>query len=158
MGVHDIDPLGSTTVTIGSWKKEADCSWGPVQYSTELSFVVIVGLSESARHMALDARSWLETRTSPVKLVVTITINRANPEVIMQRWEIFTGSCPAAHCSSTIRVYRDNNTSITGGELVLRFDKVVGRPATGPPERDIILSEPALLQYAERIWVRQVSM
>ncbi|GAQ11215.1 hypothetical protein ALT_8536 [Aspergillus lentulus] len=155
MGVHDIEPLGSTTVTIGNWKKEADCSWGPVQYSTELSFVAIVGLSESARHLALDARAWLEPPTSSVKLVVTIAINRGNPEVIMQRWEILTRSCPAAHCSSTIRVYRDNNTSTTGVQLVLPFEKVVGRPATGPAERDIILSEPVLQQYAERLWVRQ---
>ncbi|KAF7163965.1 hypothetical protein CNMCM5623_008626 [Aspergillus felis] len=157
MGVDwDVDPLGSTTVTIGSWKKEADCSWGPVQYNTELNFVVLLSLSESARYLALDARAWLETATSTVKLVVTIGINRANPEVIVQRWEIFAGSSPAARPSATIRLYRNNNTtSIAGGQLVLPFDKVVGRQPTRPIERDIILSEPALRDYAERLWVRQ---
>ncbi|GIK02455.1 hypothetical protein Aspvir_006511 [Aspergillus viridinutans] len=31
MGVlEEVDPIGTATVTIGSWKREADCSWGPV--------------------------------------------------------------------------------------------------------------------------------
>ncbi|GIJ84339.1 hypothetical protein Asppvi_003179 [Aspergillus pseudoviridinutans] len=157
MGVDwDVDPLGSTTVTIGSWKKEADCSWGPVQFNTELNFVVIVSLSESARYLALDARAWLETPTSSVKLVVTIGINRANPEVTMQCWEIFTGSFPAARPSATIRLYRNNNTtSIAGGQLVLPFDKVVGRQPTRAIERDIVISEQILQNYAKSIWIRQ---
>ncbi|PKX94696.1 uncharacterized protein P174DRAFT_512809 [Aspergillus novofumigatus IBT 16806] len=164
MGVHDIDPLGSTTVTIGSWKKEADCSWGPFQQRAELNLAVEIGLSESMRHLATDARGWLETPSSTVKLVVTISIDRTQPEVVFRRWELaprsyrlVTRSSPAsARNSSTTRVYRVNNTtSVDGGELVLPFDKIVGRQATGPHERDIILSEGALQDYAERLWVRQ---
>ncbi|KAB8234202.1 uncharacterized protein BDW43DRAFT_310558 [Aspergillus alliaceus] len=91
MNLEDhVDLLGSTTVTIGSWKKEADFCWAPASKATALSFVVEVGLSESARNLPLDARGWLETCTSSVKLVVTIGINRANPEVILHRWEL----CP----------------------------------------------------------------
>jgi hypothetical protein len=30
MNVHrDVRPVGSTTVTVGDWKQEADCSWAP---------------------------------------------------------------------------------------------------------------------------------
>jgi hypothetical protein len=46
---HDMRPFGSTTVTVGNWKKEADCCWAPASTITRLSFVVEVGLSESAR-------------------------------------------------------------------------------------------------------------
>ncbi|RHZ59722.1 uncharacterized protein CDV56_105792 [Aspergillus thermomutatus] len=161
---HDVDSLGSATVTIGTWKKEADCCWAPAQQDTELSFVVEVGLSESARHLALDARWWLEARSSSVKLVVTIGINRMNPEVIMQRWEILpgeyhplAGSSPgSARPSATITIYRTNNTTfISGGQLELPFEKVAGRQANRPTERNLIVPEQRLRNFAEKIWRKQ---
>ncbi|KAL3445614.1 hypothetical protein BJX65DRAFT_296904 [Aspergillus insuetus] len=44
---EDVTPLGSTTVTVGDWTKEADCCWAPDSTSTRLTFIVEVGLSES---------------------------------------------------------------------------------------------------------------
>ena len=84
----EVEPLGSTTVTLGSWKKEADCSWAPGSRGIEFTLVVEVGLLESARRLDLDARGWLESSGSPVKIVVTININRTNPEIIIHRWEL----------------------------------------------------------------------
>lgn len=41
----DVEPLGSTTVRIGSWEREADGCWTPAsKTTTELSFIVEVGL------------------------------------------------------------------------------------------------------------------
>ncbi|PTU20048.1 hypothetical protein P175DRAFT_0264353 [Aspergillus ochraceoroseus IBT 24754] len=63
----EIRSLGSSTVQIGNWIKEADESWAPPPpappllpgIQSQLSWRV--GLWESASRLALDARGWLET-------------------------------------------------------------------------------------------------
>lgn len=85
MNVYDdVMPFGSATVTVGNWTKEADCCWAPASTNRKLSFVVGVELSESSRYIALDARSWLETQSSFVKLAFTISVKRESPEIIFQ--------------------------------------------------------------------------
>lgn len=83
----DMDPLGSSTVTVRNWTREADCCW-LASTNPQLSFVVEVGLSESSQHLALAARGWLESRSSSVQLVVTIAINRENPELVLKTIDI----------------------------------------------------------------------
>ncbi|KKK12842.1 hypothetical protein ARAM_001189 [Aspergillus rambellii] len=176
MNAHlDVWSLGSTTVTIGNWRKEADCCWGPVSTNTRLSFVVEVGLSESARNLALDARGWLETSSSSVKLVVTISIKQDGPEIILRRWELFPGrygmvtrpSPPSVRCTAFLKLSRINNTTSVTGEsymngttttttqLDLPFAKIVGRPPHQPLERDLVISDQKLRQFAEHIWTAQ---
>lgn len=81
---REVKPYGSVTTTIGNWTKEPDCSWSPAK--GRINCVVEVGLSESTRHLSFDARYWLETHSSSVELVVTITVNRDHPEIIFNRW------------------------------------------------------------------------
>lgn len=50
-----------------------------VSLNTRLSSVVEVGLSESAQQLALDAHGWLETHSSSMKLVATISTNAKSP-------------------------------------------------------------------------------
>ncbi|KAJ5795227.1 hypothetical protein N7457_001826 [Penicillium paradoxum] len=172
---HDVRPFGSTTVTVGNWTKEADCCWAPASTNARLSFVVEVGLSESARQLALDARSWLEPHSSSVKLVVTISINRQNPEIILQRWELGPPGYGAltrsrtlsAHCTSSLKLSRMNHTTLITGEsytdgtttattqLDLPFEKVVGRPLHQPLERDLVIPGQELRSFAEDIWSEQ---
>lgn len=119
----DLISLGSETVIPGTWWKEADCSWLS-ELPNELgpSFVVEVGSSKSMRNLDLSARSWLETESSSVKLVVTININREHPEIILHRWELETrtrartrSSPPVARRTAFIILSRINDTrSITG--------------------------------------------
>ncbi|KAL4869476.1 hypothetical protein BDV12DRAFT_208562 [Aspergillus spectabilis] len=156
---RDMRPFGSTTVTVGNWKKEADCCWAPASTNTRLSFVVE---SESARQLALDACGWLETYSSSVKLVVTISIKRENPEIILRRWELVTP--PSARCTSFLKLSRTNNTTSVTGEsymnsttttttqLDIPFDKIVGRPPHQPLERDLVIPEQELRSFAENIW------
>lgn len=176
MNIHrDVRPFGSTTVMVGNWKKEADCCWAPASTNTRLSFVVEVGLSESARQLALDARGWLETYSSSVKLVVTISIKRQNPEIILHRWElvprgygVLTRSSPlSARRTAFLKLSRMNNTTSVTGEsymngtttattqLDLPFDKVVDRPPHQPLERDLVIPEQELKSFAEDIWSEQ---
>ncbi|CAG8214150.1 unnamed protein product [Penicillium salamii] len=169
---RNIRPFRSTTVTIGNWTKEADCCWAPALTNARLSFVVEVGLSESTRQLALSARSWLETYSSSVKLVVTISIQRENPEIILRRWELGSRqssvvtrpSLPSAHCTSFLKLSRTNNTTSVTGEsyinvitttttqLDLPFSKIVNRPPQQPPERDLVIPEQELRSFAEDIW------
>ncbi|KAI9375971.1 hypothetical protein BJX61DRAFT_24291 [Aspergillus egyptiacus] len=167
----EVWPFGSTTVTLGNWKKEADCCWAPGSTVERLSFVVEVGLSESARHLALDAHGWLETNASPVNLVVTIGIRREYPEIIFRRWELLHGpgtptrsSTPSTSCTAFIKLSRiDSTTSVTGEcyvngtlmnttQLDLPFDKIVNRPPRQPLEKDLVIPEQKLRYFAERIW------
>ncbi|KAL4983783.1 hypothetical protein BDW68DRAFT_168186 [Aspergillus falconensis] len=172
---RDMRPFGSRTVTVGNWTKEADCCWAPASTSTRLSFVVEIGLSESARQLALSARGWLETYSSSVKLVVTISIKRENPEIILRRWEIVPrgygvltrSSPPSARCTAFLKLSRTNNTTSVTGEsymngttttttqLNLPFDKIVGRPPHQPLERDLVIPEQELRSFAENIWSEQ---
>ncbi|BCS22843.1 uncharacterized protein APUU_31068A [Aspergillus puulaauensis] len=39
----EMRPLGSSTVTVGQWKKEPDCCWAPASAGTNLTFVVEIG-------------------------------------------------------------------------------------------------------------------
>lgn len=172
MNVHrDLRRFGSTTVTVGNWKKEADCCWAPASTNARLSFVVEVGLSESARQLALNARGWLETYSSSVTLLAAISIKRENPEIILHRWELVprgysvpTRPSPlSARRTAFLKFSRTNNTtSIAGesymngtttttGQLDLPFDKVVDRPPHQPLERDLVIPEQELGSLAEDI-------
>ncbi|KAF7593227.1 hypothetical protein BBP40_011768 [Aspergillus hancockii] len=171
----DVWPYGSTTVTNGNWKREADCCWAPASTNARLSFVVEVGLSESAGRLALDAHGWLETYSSSVKVVVTISIKCENPEIILHRWESFPrsdgvvtrSSPPLARRTAFLKLSRTNNTTSVTGEssmngttttttqLDLPFDKVVDRPPRHPLETDFMITEQELRRFAERIWREQ---
>lgn len=165
-------PSGSTTVTVGNWKKEADSSWSPVSQFPNLSFAMEVGLSESTRRLALDARGWLETPSSSVELMVTIDITRHTPEITLHRWEraprvygLQTRSQPvSANRTGFITLSRANNVTAVAGQvnvngipaaithLPLPFDKIMGRDPQPPLERDFILSNQELRLFAEAIW------
>ena len=171
----EVDCLNSTTVGIGNWNKEADCCWAPAAQKTELSFVLEVGLSESSRHLAIDARGWLETRGTSVNLVITIEIDRAHPIVNIHQWELGTPNCSIstrssprlAYRTATIKLSYANGVISVAGEsyadnvpssitqLELPFEKVVTRPPNSPLERNIIISEQDRRKLAGKIWRKQ---
>lgn len=172
---REVRPLGSTTVTSGDWVKEADSCWAPVTTLPKLSFVVEVGLSESSRQLSLSAHGWLESRSSPVQLVLTISIKRHEPEIVLRRWElahaangIRTRASPlSAHCTASLTLSRINDTTSVTGEsyingantpiiqLSLPFSNIVGRPPRSRLERDLVITEQELKSFAEDIWCIQ---
>ncbi|KAL2814946.1 hypothetical protein BJX63DRAFT_390884 [Aspergillus granulosus] len=174
---EELDALGSMTVSIGNWMKEADCCWAPPPPSKKpkISFVVEIGLSESMPHLALGAHGWLETPTSSVNLVVTIAIRSNHPEIILQQWElptcrsnVVTRSSPIlAHRTAFIKLSRINNTTSVTGEsymngttanitqMDLPFNKILNRPPNPPLERDFVISAQELRRFAEEVWGMQ---
>ncbi|RHZ64682.1 hypothetical protein CDV55_107371 [Aspergillus turcosus] len=55
----------------------------------QVSIKDVTRLSESTADLALDARGWLESPSSTIKLVVTIVVNRTQPELVFRRWELY---------------------------------------------------------------------
>ncbi|KAJ5226216.1 hypothetical protein N7468_007441 [Penicillium chermesinum] len=177
MNVHDdVVASGSVTVDVGNWTMEADSCFAPASGNLDLSFCMVIGLSESERKLALHARGWLETYSSSVKVVVTISLKREYPDIILYRWELVAprgyGVLPRssrllARPTAFVQISRtDDTTSVTGAsytngrtttttQLDLPFEKVVGRPPHGPLERDLVIPEQELRKFAEQIWRAQ---
>lgn len=159
----EIEPLGGATVQIGNWKKEADECWAPSQHATQLSLVLEIGLSESASKLTMDAHGWLETAGSTIKVVLTMTISRNNPQITIRHWErgprlynITTRQLPlSAFCKDEITITHTNNITTVSGDLTLPFEGIVGRVPNGPLERDFFISRQKLRQIAERVWRKQ---
>lgn len=169
---NEMDLLGSPAVHLGNWQREADLSWGGPRPPPKLSLVLQVGSSESARRLCLDARSWLETPSSSVKFVFTIEIDHSNPEIILRCWELvpqragmlMQSSTFSAGCTAVFKFSRTNNTIYMIGEsnmnetptpttqLVLPFEKIVGRPPYQPREGDLVISDQQLKLFAEKVW------
>ncbi|KAL4735308.1 hypothetical protein BDV11DRAFT_208606 [Aspergillus similis] len=112
-----IRPFGSTTVTVGNWKREADCCWAPASTNTGLT------------------RGWLEAYSSSVKLVVTISIKYELLGLSYADGSLL--SPPSARCTAALILFpRNSTTSITGESyLDLPFDRIVDRHPHQPLER-----------------------
>jgi hypothetical protein len=161
----ELDDLGSTTLRFGSFSKEADGCWAPALQSTNPTLVLEIGLSESSRQLAIDAQGWLESRGSTVKLAVIMKINRDDPEIVVRRWElrprqssIRTRASPlSASCTQEVRMFRSNNTTMVTGDMILPFQKVVGRlvDPNNPQEQDFTITQQKFQKLAEKVWRKQ---
>jgi hypothetical protein len=161
----ELDALGSTTVRFGSFSKEADGCWGPALQSTKPTLVLEIGLSESSRQLAIDARGWLELRGSAAQLVVIIKINRDNPEIVAQCWELrprqssisTRASSLSASYTQEVRMFRSNDTTMVTGDMILSFSKVVGRliDLNNPREQDFTITQQKFQKLAEKVWRKQ---
>ncbi|KAL2797609.1 hypothetical protein BJX66DRAFT_323311 [Aspergillus keveii] len=140
--------------------------------SAKRAFDMLISRELHAMH---PSSSWLETLSSSVKLVVTISINCESPEIILNRWELIPRrtdprmmSPPFSVCRTAfVNISGENNaTSITGEshvngtttavtQLDLPFEKIVDRPPCQPAERCLSISEHRLRLFAERIWSEQ---
>jgi hypothetical protein len=109
--------------------KEPDDSWGShgVDYHT---CVLEVGVSESARHLALDAHLWVESPESKVTQVVTIKVHPKRPEIVFQKWEkveLAYGGTRSRHPAQAqkveeVRASLVNNLPTAAGGLSLSFE------------------------------------
>ncbi|KAN0073540.1 hypothetical protein V8E54_008760 [Elaphomyces granulatus] len=112
-----------------------------------------VGFWKPTREIETDARGWIKTRGSPVRLVVKISIERNTPEIIIRRWELCRRENPSPRAlafsfsvshAQEIGVLRSANPAT--GNLVLPFEEVMGRPGylNNPLEHDFIISQAEL--------------
>jgi hypothetical protein len=163
----------TTTTNYSDFVREPDGSWGLLT-SPSPSLVLEVGLSESAARLVADAKWWLETDGSEVRMVVTIEIYESIPKIVIQRWEQVqvahpvTGTASArqklvarpveeATISWPKNATAPNNKTTVNGTITLPFQNVFLRPQdpARPLERDIHFNQLDLLKLADRVWRRQ---
>ncbi|KAL2829267.1 hypothetical protein BDW59DRAFT_142407 [Aspergillus cavernicola] len=175
MGVFDeFIPLASPLTVLGNWAKEPDACWAP-ESTDDLTVVLEVGTSESARQLAIDARGWLETPGTTVEACITINLSRAN-NLIITVWQlgkrvyaVSSRNIP----SSAVRVQQieilngdagsevhgwkiyHNSSSVSTDEIRLDFSMFVGRPAATNIEHDIVMDKNLLIAFADRFWRHQ---
>ncbi|KAL4806203.1 hypothetical protein BDV18DRAFT_138987 [Aspergillus unguis] len=167
-------PRASPLTVLGDWAKEPDACWGP-ESTDDLTVVLEVGTSESAPRLAIDARGWLETPGTTVKICITINLGQENkltidvwrlaPRVYMvssrnlpstarqiQHIEISSGETGPEICGWKTDQMTD---AIPTDEIRLDFILFVGRPAATDIERDVVIDRNLLTSFASRFWRHQ---
>ena len=137
------------------------------------TIVFEAGLSESLTDLRRDAQWWLANSRGEVKIVIIISIVKAEKSLWIEQWNIssFDRPGPATraflnvipvptkiqeltviqnpsipHLPGTIPIY-----AVTGAPLILEFEKLLLR-APVPPEGNVILTEADLQAWAEEFW------
>jgi hypothetical protein len=159
MGLRgELDPIGETGIRFGDFMKEPNAGWARLSQTPNPSFVLETGLSESSGRLVLDARGWLESIGSTVQIAVTMMVNRKKPEIVVQRWEVlprvyYTRACLSpTSCTQEVRSHYSNQTIMVTGDLVIPFNKVVGRPANQPSEQDFVITQQELKLISRKVW------
>jgi hypothetical protein len=156
--------LGLTIFCFESFTKEADECWSLTLYLPSPNLMLEVGFWKPTREIETDARGWIKTRGSPVRLVVKISIERNTPEIIIRRWELCRRENPSPRAlafsfsvshAQEIGVLRSANPAT--GNLVLPFEEVMGRPGylNNPLEHDFIISQAELEDMGKNVFTEQ---
>jgi hypothetical protein len=160
MGLHRaIRLLGNTTVCGTSGRKEPDGSWVPHRpprgHPKNMPTVVLeVALSETQSKLSSDVRFWLNQSHSSVKVVLTLAIDRKEPRITLEKWELWNDR---QHRAGRVNISIDTNKRIRvdGGPLVIEFEKLFLRPAEDAREGDIKIGTGMLEELATEIWKEQ---
>lgn len=174
MGVSDeFMPLVAPLTVLGNWTKEPDACWVPESVN-DPTVVLEVGVSESSRRLAIDARGWLETPGTTVKACITIYLGRAN-NIIIDVWNLGRRTYTVSsrnQPSLAVRVQhveiykvqdepqiRGWRTSETSAGTICRTDEIrldfgvfIGRQVATDQERDVVINKDDLATFAERVW------
>ncbi|KAL4784101.1 hypothetical protein BJX76DRAFT_367850 [Aspergillus varians] len=175
MGVFDeLVPRASPMAVMGNWAKEPNACWAP-ESTDDLSVVLEVGASESAPQLAIDARGWLETPGTTVKICITIDLGPEN-NLTIDMWRlgrrVYTVSSrnlpsPAIRMQHVKILHGETGPEIHGWkidqstgaipthEIRLDFTTFVGRPAVTDFEQDIVIDRNRLIKFANKFWCHQ---
>lgn len=119
------------------------------------AIVLEVAVSESASKLMSDVRYWLRQANGAVQVALTLNINRRTPELTLERWERNDdggNEPPHRKQSITMRKCAKNHIEISGGPLVVDFEKLFLRKPDIPKERPIRLEAEDLRYIAISIW------
>jgi hypothetical protein len=165
MADEDLYCLGGTRFPGRRSSKEGDSAYKPPSRRNKSDWPTIViesGLSESLRHLRADAKWWLENSGGDVDIVILISIKEEQRNLLIERWE----RAPLAQGRPITRAFNnpntliptkmqeiriDSNIVVTGGPLVLGFQKIFLRPPI-PPENGIIFTAQDLSVWATKYW------
>jgi hypothetical protein len=177
MGITDDEwsDIGGQTFRFPTVKKEADSAYtNPSIRRNETDWPTLVvecGVSESLSRLRIDARSWFAHSNGDVKIVIVISIDRANKGLLIENW-----SMTPAGPRPTTRAINPNTLiptmvqqiivtqnpvvppapatyTVVGAPLILGFQNLFLRPPV-PPEADIIVNAALLQGWAIHTWLR----
>jgi hypothetical protein len=163
MGIPDAElhDVGATRYSGRNSSKEGDSAYRPYSHrpnSTDWPTIVIEsGVSESLRHLRFDADWWLRKSGGDVKIVIIISVNRAQLTIQIEKWELGPRTGRQLTFRSTqqiptkIQEITIVSNTVTGAPLNLEFDKIFLRPAV-LPESDITFTAQDFSAWAARIW------
>jgi hypothetical protein len=138
--------------------KQPDGGWRPVRvpYSRNKgwpSVVLEVAYSESQKKLQSDVRFWLRESEGHVSTVLTVAIRDRAETIIVEKWE--NAANGRAHAQQHLKITRNrraNTATVTGGPLIIEFEKLFSRPISSPIERDLVLGNVQLQQIARVVW------
>jgi hypothetical protein len=160
--------VGSTRLYGRNSSKEGDSAYRPLSLRPHKAdwptIVFESGFSESLRHLRFDAGWWLKESRGEVKIVIIISIKRAQSMIRIETWELapMIGrrltlrsasnnlNNPPPQIPTRIQEITIDPNTVTGAPLVLEFAKIFLRPAV-PPEIDITFTGQELSTWAARI-------
>lgn len=90
---QDLISKGSETIKQPPYAKEADSAWGPRRQIPGRddkwpTLVLEVGLSENLRRLHIDLKWWFSNSRGQVKVVLVVSIQRKEPKMVLERWEL----------------------------------------------------------------------
>jgi hypothetical protein len=175
MRARELDGVGASRFPGRRSSKEGDSAWRPHSSrpnKTEWPTIVIEsGVSESLRRLRFDASWWLTESGGDVKIVVIVSVQRAqNAQLRLQieKWEHAPSrrqlllrtpnnnpiirQIPTKIQQITVvsNAVAGGPLPVTGGPLVLPFDKIFLRPAV-LPETDFTFNVQDISNWADRL-------
>lgn len=141
--------------------KQADNGWGPLMPPGDRSrkwpaVVLEIDASDCPAKLQSDVRYWLHESQGEVNVVLTLTLNRRTPDMVIEKWERQNGS-DRHHRTQRVAVSRtsDRNIAVDGEPLVIEFSQLFRRPTVSDAETDIRIGREALESMAASIWKTQ---
>ncbi|PWW75394.1 hypothetical protein C7212DRAFT_345377 [Tuber magnatum] len=158
-----LHPIGSTTMIAPSGLKEPDSSFAPVSRPYQDSWPTLVietALSHSQTRLVADTRWWLENADGQVKIVIAISVSRAEMRIHIEKWEnvhmrnqratLVHPNGPTPTPTKTQEIDIVGNV-VTGAPLKLEFEKLMLRQP-GDEEGDMIFDIQDLQDFAADFW------
>ncbi len=161
----DLYGMGAVRMNGNNSSKEADAAFKPIPIRSSgdswPSIVLECGLSESLRHLRMNAHWWFTHSNGDVRIVLLFSVLSSSQELVIEKWELIQASRPVTRASSSnpsfaivpacVKTVQITSTMITGAPLVLEFDKVFLRPPTNA-EEDFIFTTQEFREWADRFW------
>lgn len=131
--------------------------WPPPGYDRYWPTVALeVAVSEPASKLTSDIRHWFGKSEGKVNIVLTIRVDRKRPMITIEKWEMAEDRMNRTQVVEiSKRKKGDEETAVSGGPLLIEFDKLFRRAPEVPRESDIRIGEEGLSELASSVWVEQ---
>ncbi|GAD99141.1 predicted protein [Paecilomyces variotii No. 5] len=164
-GFDEFIAIGATAITgrNGS-EKEADSAWQNERLRAHKdnwpNIVIEAGLGESLARLRKEAQWWIEHSAGDVLVVLLVWVEPACKRVKIEKWvpddaarSLLNWPLVSPVKVADVTIDQSSASVCHGAPLRLEFERVFGRPAQNAMERDIVLTQSDLEDWAELLWI-----